>query len=186
MCIQVHDSGQCQCKQDQHYTKAVSPSCNHPNGDWWPVLSTGRRDAERAWPKAALARSLLKYHNHIIHYIVLSQWIAQTVIAQNYCNNFQFSVCDTRLRKHYHSIPCTITEQCTHKWSGLCGVRLCCRERPTHQATTSVWESAVYWCTCPLGITLLQCTGCVGPSFTHLLILLALKYHALAVNAHCH
>ena len=48
MCMQAYDSGQCQCKQDQHYTQAVSPSCNHPNGDEWPTFSTGRRDAERA------------------------------------------------------------------------------------------------------------------------------------------
>ena len=40
MCMQVYDSGQRQRKQDQHYTKAMSPSCNHPNGDGWPALST--------------------------------------------------------------------------------------------------------------------------------------------------
>ena len=33
MCMQVHDSGQHQCKQDQHYTQAVSSSWNRPNGD---------------------------------------------------------------------------------------------------------------------------------------------------------
>ena len=54
--LQVHDSGQRQCKQDQQYIQAVSPSCNHPNGDGWPALSTMRRDAERARPKAVLAR----------------------------------------------------------------------------------------------------------------------------------
>ena len=36
----VYDSGQSQCKQDQHYTQAVSPSSIHPNGDGWPALST--------------------------------------------------------------------------------------------------------------------------------------------------
>ena len=56
MCMQVHDSGQRQCKQDQYYTQAVSSSCNHPNGEGWPALSNGRRDAERAHPKATLAR----------------------------------------------------------------------------------------------------------------------------------
>ena len=37
-----------ECEHDQHYThdQAVSPSCNHPNGDGWPALSTGRRDVE--------------------------------------------------------------------------------------------------------------------------------------------
>ena len=52
--------GVCECKHDQHYThgQAVSPSCNHPNDDGWPALSTGQRDAERARPSAALARIL--------------------------------------------------------------------------------------------------------------------------------
>ena len=55
--MQVHDSGQHLCKQDQHYIyQAGSPSCNHPNGNRWPALSSGRRDTERARPKAALAR----------------------------------------------------------------------------------------------------------------------------------
>ena len=58
MYMQVHDSGQCQCKQDQHYTQAVSPSCNHLNGDGWPALSTGHRGAERVQPKTALARNV--------------------------------------------------------------------------------------------------------------------------------
>ena len=53
----------CKCttvaEQDQHYTQAVSPSCNQPNG--WPALFTGQRDAERAWPKAALARIFYAY-----------------------------------------------------------------------------------------------------------------------------
>ena len=40
MCMQVHDSGYHQCKQDQHYAQAVSPCCNHPNGDGWLALST--------------------------------------------------------------------------------------------------------------------------------------------------
>ena len=31
MCMQVYDSDQCQGKQNQHYTQAVSPSRNHPN-----------------------------------------------------------------------------------------------------------------------------------------------------------
>ena len=61
MCMQVNDSGQCQCKQDQHYTQAVSLSCNHPNGDGWPALSGGQRDVERVWPKAALARIYISY-----------------------------------------------------------------------------------------------------------------------------
>ena len=55
MCMQVYDSGQSHCKQDQHYTQAVSLSCIHPNCDGWPALSTGRRDSERARSKAALA-----------------------------------------------------------------------------------------------------------------------------------
>ena len=58
MCMQVHDSAQRQCKQDQHYTQAVSPSCNHPNGDGWPALSTRQCAAEKAWLKAALARNV--------------------------------------------------------------------------------------------------------------------------------
>ena len=61
MCMQVHDSGQCQCKQDQHYTQAVPPSCNHPNDDGWPVLSTGRCDAERVRLKAVPARIVYSY-----------------------------------------------------------------------------------------------------------------------------
>ena len=59
MSMQVYDSGQCQCKQDQHYTQTVSLSCNHPNGDGWPALSTGRRDVERARPKAVLAHIII-------------------------------------------------------------------------------------------------------------------------------
>ena len=42
-------------QQDQHYTHAMSPSCNHPNGDGWPALSTQRHDEEGARPKAMLA-----------------------------------------------------------------------------------------------------------------------------------
>ena len=58
MCMQVYDSGQHQCKQDQHYSQAVSPSCKHPNGDGWPALSTGRRDKERTPPTASLAHKI--------------------------------------------------------------------------------------------------------------------------------
>ena len=52
MCMQVHDNANKISTIPRH---AVSHSCNHPNVDRWPVLSTGRRDAERARPRATFA-----------------------------------------------------------------------------------------------------------------------------------
>ena len=51
MCMQVHDNAN---KISTIYTQAVSPTCNHPNGDGWFVSSTGQRDAEGVQLKAAL------------------------------------------------------------------------------------------------------------------------------------
>ena len=67
MCMQVHDSDQCQCKQDQHYTQAVSPSCNHPNGDGWPALSTGQRDVERVCGRRPRLLVMLLNYCTVIH-----------------------------------------------------------------------------------------------------------------------
>ena len=55
ICVQVHDNAN--KISTISATIPVSPSCNHPNSDGWPVLSTGRRNAERARPKAVLARA---------------------------------------------------------------------------------------------------------------------------------
>ena len=82
-------------------------------------------------------------------------------VIKCYCNNFQYSLSGTRLRKHYHPIPCTITGRTPT--SGVAYAEL------DFAAGRDLYpsSSAVCRCTSPLGTTLLECTGCVGPSYIH-------------------
>ena len=73
MCMQVHDSGKRQCKQNQHYTQAMSPSCNHTK---LPDPSAGGLAHETrpyVWLNFALGwLGLCSYDTVIVTYVCVS------------------------------------------------------------------------------------------------------------------
>ena len=108
MCMQVYDSGQCQCKQDQHYTQAVSPSCIHPNGDEWLASSTGQRDFGRAC-------SYIYIYMHSCMLLVL-------LLGQNWRAVFE-QLINMHAPNAWHRAPMYPSRKCVFLW---CWVTVAC------------------------------------------------------------